>query len=261
VISCIYIGRVRHRRHHPATNTFDYRIFQLYLDLDEIDEVLGKRWLFSTRRFTPARFRRSDHLGPADQPLKVCVARLLAEHGYTLQGPVRLLTHLRYFGHASNPVSFYYCFSRNGSCVERIIAEVTNTPWGERHYYVLGDGHRNEAGQTFEFDKAFHVSPFMTMDMSYEWRFSAPGETLRVHNNSYRDGRKVFDATLTLKRVPLTSRALWLTWLQQPVMTFKVTLLIYYQAARLWLRRVPFVPHPDKRARMSAPDSQRSRDQ
>ncbi len=258
--SYLYKGRVQHRRHHPVTHAFNYRIFQLYLDLDEVEQLFGKRGLFSTRRWSPARFRRDDHMGLADEPLKVSVAALLARHGYTLNGPVRLLTHLRYFGYVSNPVSFYYCFAADGVTLERVIAEVTNTPWGERHCYVLGGGSENAAGQTFEFDKAFHVSPFMSMDMQYEWRFSNPDEDLRVHNNSVRDGRKMFDATLTLRRYPLTSRSLWATWLQQPVMTFKVTALIYYQAARLWLKRVPFVTHPNKLARTAARETNNAKD-
>ncbi|MFK8014392.1 MAG: DUF1365 domain-containing protein [Gammaproteobacteria bacterium] len=244
--SYLYKGRIQHRRHRPVRNQFDYGLFQLYLDLDEIDELLGSRWLFSTRRFSPARWRRDDHLGDPTRPLKESVAELLAQHGYRLRGPVRLLTHLRYFGYVSNPVSFYYCFAPDGVTVERVIAEVTNTPWGERHCYVLGDGDAGPGGQTFAFDKAFHVSPFMTMDMQYEWRFSEPGDTLRVHNNSYKEGHKVFDATLTLNRSPLSNRALLGTWLMQPIMTFKVSALIYFQAARLWLKRVPFVTHPGK---------------
>ncbi len=94
--SYLYKGRIQHRRHRPVQNRFNYRIFQLYLDLDEIDELLGSRWLFSTRRFRPARWRRDDHLGEPTEPLKQSVTKLLAEHGYTLRGPVRLLTHLRF---------------------------------------------------------------------------------------------------------------------------------------------------------------------
>lgn len=245
--SCIYVGRVAHRRHAPATNAFSYRLFQLYLDLDELDEVLDGKGMLSRRPFSPVRFRREDHLGPVDEPLKVSVGKLLTEHGFTLSGPVRLLTHPRYFGYVSNPVSFFYCFDARDQHVEHVIAEVTNTPWGERHCYVLGGGEQSAGGQTFEFDKTFHVSPFMDMGTRYEWRFSPPGPALRVHNNTYKDGKKFFDATLTMQRVALTRGHFLRTWLRQPFMTFKVTALIYYQAVRLLLKRVPFVPHPKKR--------------
>ncbi|MFK7885317.1 MAG: DUF1365 domain-containing protein [Gammaproteobacteria bacterium] len=246
VHSAIYDGQVAHRRHQPSTNEFRYRLYQLYVDLDEMDALFNRRGLFSTRPFSAARFRRDDHLGPANEPLKESVRKLLGEHGYELRGPVRLLTHFRFLGYASNPVSFYYCFDASGEVVERVIAEVTNTPWGEQHCYVLGEGEAAAGNITFEFDKAFHVSPFMTMDTAYEWRFSEPGPALRVHNNTTRNGVKIFDATLNLTRRPLTRANLWRLWLRQPLMTFKVTALIYFQAARLWFKRVPFVSHPKK---------------
>lgn len=246
--SCLYKGQISHRRHAPASNAFTYDVHMLYVDLDELDTVFERRWLWSTKRFALAWLRRADHLGEGNVPLRAAVDGLLAEHGLSASGRVCMLTHPRYFGYVSNPVTFYYCFDAEGQDVEHMIAEVTNTPWGERHYYVMTEGRRSPAGTTFEFDKAFHVSPFMTMDMQYTWRFSEPGAHLRVHNNSYRGGSRIFDATLNLEQVPISGRALAGALLRQPFMTFKVTTLIYFQAARLFAKRVPFIPHPAKRS-------------
>lgn len=198
------------------------------------------------RRIAYARLRREDHLGDPALPLKQAVAEHLAGHGLRLNGPVRLLTQLRILGYVSNPVSFYFCFAADGETLEHVIAEVTNTPWGERHCYVMSQPRRRGPTHTFDFAKTFHVSPFMPMDMHYTWRFSQPGKRMLVHCNSHRGGDKLFDATLTLQRRPLTGPQLAAALIRQPLMSFKTTALIYWQAARLWFKRVPFVPHPAK---------------
>ncbi len=175
--SAIYRGWVRHRRHAPRRHVFRYRLFLLYLDLAELDTVFRGRWLWSTRRLALARFHRADHLGDTATPLDAAVRDLVeAQTGRRPAGPIRLLTHLRYFGYCFNPVSFYYCFDASGARVETIVAEVNNTPWGERHCYVLDETHDAGCGdrRRYRFDKAFHVSPFMPMDLTYDWRFGSP---------------------------------------------------------------------------------------
>jgi DUF1365 family protein len=232
----------------PVEHEFSYRLFMAYLDLDELDTVFDGRWLWSTRRAAPARFRREDHLGDPQRPLADCVREhVLEQSGATVDGPIRLLTHLQYFGYCFNPVSFYYCYDRPDSRVEAIVAEVNNTPWGERHCYVLrDDSGRVGRHQRFEPVKAMHVSPFMEMDVDYDWRFRAPDERLTVHMANHRKGDKIFDATLDLERRPLTGPVLAGALASHPFMTGKVMAAIHWQALKLWLKGSPVHDHPNK---------------
>lgn len=244
----LYEGWVRHRRHAPQPHAFRYRLFMVCLNLDELDSAFKGRWLWSARRANLAWFRRSDHLGPRTQPLKASVLDLVqAQRGFRPRGPVFIVTHLRYFGHGFNPVSFYYCLDEDGEKVEAIVAEINNTPWGEQFSYVLDarpqDGKRVHV---FRMQKTFHVSPFMPLAQAYDWRFTRPQNYLLVHMTSEESGTPVFDATLNLERKPMNAWNMARVLLQYPLMTVKVIGAIYWQAFRLWLKRTPFHPHPDK---------------
>lgn len=247
VRSCIYEGTVRHRRLSPVENRFFYRIFFLCLDLGEVPDIFGDRWLWSYERFNLASFRRRDYLGPVELPLGEAVRRrVAAATGSRPEGPISIITHLRYFGYIFNPVSFYYCFDRDGEEVQDIVAEITNTPWRERHAYVLDAGEDEGKGgmRRFRFAKAFHISPFNGMDLDYDWRFSAPRAELNVHMIAARRGEPFFDATLRLKRKEFTGGALAGALARNPFMTAKVTAMIYWQAMRLRLKGAPHYPHP-----------------
>lgn len=245
--SAVYEGTVRHRRHAPRPHVFDYRIAQLYLDLDEVDRIFDRRWLWSSRSRNVAEFRRGDYLGPTDMPLAEAVReRVRLATGSRPAGPIRLLTHLRYFGFVFNPVSVYYCYAADGVALDTILAEITNTPWRERHTYVLPIDAARSRGRAshWDFTKAFHVSPFLPMDRDYHWSFTAPGDDLHVHMQVLREGACEFDATLTLQRRALDTRSLARVLWRYPAMTTQVVTAIHWQALLLWLKRTPVHDHP-----------------
>jgi DUF1365 family protein len=246
--SCAYEGWVRHRRKGDRAHQLRSRIFMLYLDLAELPELFDGFRLASARGRALVEFRRSDYLGDPDRPLGEEVRELVAARtGRRPDGPIRLLTSPRSFGHSFNPVSFYVCFEATGERVASVVAEVTNTPWGERHAYVLTP----EAGRPGasvirgRFGKEFHVSPFMGMDHTYAWRMTVPGERLIVHIDSERDGHVEFDATLSLRRLALTPATLRGLLARHPLQSLRVLAAIYANGGRLWLRGVRHFPHPD----------------
>jgi len=245
--SAVYEGTVTHRRHAPHAHAFSYRIAQLFLDLDEIDSVFDGRWLWSVNRRNLAEWRRADYLGPRDLPLARAVReRVAREIGHSPPGPIRLLTHARYGGYVFNPVSLYYCYAADGVTLDCIVAEVTNTPWGERHAYLLPAARAVARGRALEwtFDKAFHVSPFLPMERSYEWRLTAPAADLNVHIQVRNREGCDFDATLRLARRPLDGRSLARVLWRYPLMTLQVIAAIHWQALRVWLKHNPVYPHP-----------------
>jgi DUF1365 family protein len=175
--SCLYEGHVTHVRVGPVEHRFRYRLGLAYLDLPELPHVFRGRGRGGGEGRKLACVRRADHLGdraPLDQAVRDLVA---ARTGRRPEGRIALLTQLRYLGYVFNPVSFFYCFDAAGASVEAIVAEVTNTPWLERHCYVLP-----RQGEALQFltPKEFHVSPFQPMEQEYDWRFDEPGERLRV---------------------------------------------------------------------------------
>lgn len=249
--SAIYLGRVRHRRREPV-HEFTFPLFMLYLDLDEMDRVFGLSRFWGTSGWCPARFRRGDYLVRGELGLAESVRSCVEERaGFRPSGPIRMLTHLRYFGHIFNPVTFYYCFDSEER-PSAIVAEITNTPWKERHAYALDVRRADRVGKDdshlrWQFAKEFHVSPFLPMNLEYDWTFDVPGESLFVHMD-VRDRRgeapKAFDATLRMERRELSASLLRGLLIRYPLMTAQVVASIHYHALRLWLKRAAIFRHP-----------------
>jgi DUF1365 family protein len=262
VNSALYSGWISHRRFVPKGHAFRYRIGLLYLDLDEQAAVLGLSPLAGARRFAPFSFRETDYLHAmtgSGTPLIDAVRRLVgAALGHTPLGKVCLLTQPRSWGLAFNPVSFFYCHEVDGT-LAAILCEVTNTPWRERYHYVLPAN--GESHQHFAVAKAFHVSPFLPRDLEYRMSFSQPGDRLGVHMADWQGELKMFDATLNLERQVLNRQTLHRYLLTFPWMTAKTCLAIYWQAARLFIKRIPIFPHQaaegDYRTAAAQPKDQR----
>ena len=219
----------------------------MYLDLAELDQVFANRWLWSARGPAVSWFRREDHLGERSTTLDESVRQFVeTQTGRRPTGPIRLLTHLRTFGYVINPISFYYCFDADGQQVRTIVAQVDNTPWGERHCYVLDEANSTTTGsqRLHRQTKEFHVSPFMPMEIEYRWRLTMPGRQLTAHIENFSHGEKLFDATLLLKRREITGFNLARVFCRFPLMTGQVVAAIYWQALRLWWKKCPYFPHP-----------------
>jgi DUF1365 family protein len=247
--SCLYEGTIRHRRTGAPRSEFRHRVMFAYLDLAELPTLLGGRLVASGPGLL--RVRRHDCLdGDAGTgPLDVAVRdRVQALGGERPTGPIRMLIQPRCLGMSFNPVSFYYCFDASGEHVQSILAEVTNTPWGERHAYLMHDGAPDSAVTRGSFAKALHVSPFFGMDHVYEASAATPGPTLSVHIANRRAGKTVFDATLALRRHTLDRRSAARMSARYPAATARVLALIYGHALLLKLRGARYVPHPARAA-------------
>jgi DUF1365 family protein len=245
--SAIYQGRVEHHRFLPKRHQLRYNLFMMYLDLDELDQVLSLSPFWSRSRWALAKFCRRDFIGDPEQDLKTTISQKIKEAtGEVHNGPIRMLANLRYFGFNINPIVCYYCFDQQER-LQNLVVEVHNTPWGERITYVLtGDPDSQLPRKLFSqtFNKNMHVSPFNPMDMQYLLSSNTPCEKLQLNIQVVQEGQRHMNANLQLRHKPITAKTLNRTLLTYPLMTLKTAASIHWQALKLLIKGVPLYSHP-----------------
>jgi len=267
----VFEGTVTHERFTPKQHRFSYKLFYLLVDLDKVNELDNISPLWSVNKINLVQFRRDDYMGtdsphhPLDQDLKASVIdAILKQTEENFSGKIFLLSNLRYWGYCFNPISYYFCFNQSGD-LQYIVDEVTNTPWKERHQYVhkvsKPSSQANDKQShklVFEFKKSFHVSPFMPMDMHYKTTYKIDNNKIFIHMDLYSNNeqeihdhelnsmKKTFFATMNLNGKPLSKTVASLLPFRFPFQCSKIIISIYWQALKLWIKRVPFFAHPNK---------------
>lgn len=249
-------AKIRHKRFTPKVHDFCYSIGYLWLDIDEIDKAFKQSALWSLNKWNIISLHQKDYLpstiGEPELDMRAAVLELIKrQHNIKLSSAtIKLLTIPRFIGYSFNPVSFYFVFSQSVDFPDFIIADITNTPWGERHAYCLrshkqhNSDNASDNSQQFDFDKIFHVSPFMPMDMQYEWRFSFSEQSNRIHMKLLEHNKMKFFANMEYQVKPMSTVAMWLYPFQFPMQSLKVVFGIYWQALRIKLKGIPYFKHP-----------------
>lgn len=243
--SHIYFGQVSHCRVRDAAHRFAYRIFSLYLDLDELPELSRRSWLLSHNRWNILSFLDRDH-GPRDgAPLRPWIERQMQEAGLGGSlGPIRILCFPRLLGYVFNPLSVWFMYSTRNR-LRAIMYEVSNT-FGQHHCYLLpiAESHRTDEIIEQSCRKTLHVSPFIAMAAEYRFRLREPGERLWISILEADSEGVLMTATHRAMRAQLTDRNLFAAVLRYPLVTIKVIAAIHWQALHLWLKGVPVLRRP-----------------
>lgn len=242
--SALYAGRVMHQRLRPAKHRLGYRVFSLLLDVDELPALARRLRLFSLNRFNLFSLHERDYGAGDGLGLRSYVERQLVAAGLRAGGAIRLLSMPRILGYAFNPLSVYYCDHPDGSGLQAILYEVNNT-FGQRHSYLIAVDAAGRDGRDIaqRCDKQFHVSPFLGLDLRYDFRMQAPDASrpgLAIGITVADDTGPVLTARFDAKRHALGDAALAAVFFSHPLLTLKVVGAIHWEALRLWLKGARF---------------------
>lgn len=239
--SAIYTGTIVHHRLSPKVHRFCYKIQMLYIDLDELGSLFQKIPLWRDNgKKSLAYFKRTDYHAPHSQDLKSVIQDKIYNHTKTRHsGPIRMLANINMFGYCFNPVVFYYCFNEQDTALEYVVAEVNNTPWGEKYSYIIDFSDKENFSQT----KKFHVSPFLDMNLDYDFKFNAPNDKLNVHM-LVSGSKEMLKAYLSMQKKPINKRNMIYFLLTHGLMNYKFIVGIYWQAFKLLIKGIRYYPHP-----------------
>lgn len=246
--SSVYVGNIQHRRFTPKKHHFSYRLYMLALNVDSLTEAFQGSCLIGKEWWRPIRFVEKDYLASEPGTLKQRInQKVLALGGTEVISQVVMLVQARCFGMYFSPANFYFCYDSDGQC-RYMLTEVSNTPWNQRHYYLV------DLNGIKVNEKMFHVSPFMDLNMQYHWQVKPPRsdsknmlvhiENRRIENDS---SSKIFDAHLRLTQRPLSAKSLLKVWCQLPIMSVSIVMGIYWQAFMLFLKKIPFIGYQHKK--------------
>ena len=248
--SAFYIGHVFHKRFAPKVHEFTYPLYMNFIDLDEVELLNKKFWWFSSVRWAPLQLKatdylknmvspESDHHSDTGKRLKAATLATAQTLGADVSGVDRVcvLAQLRCFGIYFSPVNFFFLYENN--IPKYLIAEVSNTPWNNTHSYLI------DLLDPVATEKVFHVSPFMDFDMEYKWQVKVPTSNTKITIENWREQR-LFMAVFEAQRYDINTKKLTAIFLRWPIVTLSIVRAIYWQALKLYIKGIRYVPYQTK---------------
>ncbi len=242
-------GHVIHNRLKPKPHRFKYNMSWCVLDVDQISTWMKRSKLWKHNGWSLFSIKDKDYINAEAKPIGDKVRNFIQQQGHQpFDGCIYLFTHPRFLGYGFNSVNFYFCYQNGG--MKYIISEINNTPWGEKKLYFhdCKSAQQGESGDlVFEFSKQFHISPFVAMDIDYSWKFHVTEQFIQVNMELRQKGVNLLNVILDTKITPYMDNSNQQLPLRHCFQPWKMAVGIYWQAFKLWFKKVPFYSHPDSK--------------